>query len=251
MSNINLCDCEEHWIEIKNKYDSLYLLSSKGRLYSYKKFNFIEKINKDGYCIVGCFFSTKIHRLVYQYFNKNNSQGLQDIKKYNIKINEIDHINTIRNHNCICNLNCGSRFDNNNNPLTKKKKSLSVKGKNNPMFGKIHNKETKQKISENKKGIKLSEKTIQKKSKSMKLYWNNLSEEKKKIRNKSVKGKKNPMFGKKHNKKTLKKISENRKNQPKIYYCDICNSKLMDKANYNRHHLNKEKCIKKNINKYN
>ena len=46
MSNINLCKCEEYWMEIKNKNGSLYKLSSKGRMYSYhsKRMYFLQII---------------------------------------------------------------------------------------------------------------------------------------------------------------------------------------------------------------
>ena len=116
MSNINLCDCEEHWMKIKNKYGSLYKLSLKGRLYSYKNKKYIGYVNKyNGYIDVSGFFSCKIHRLVYRYFYQIN------IEDYDINYNEIDNIDTIRNHNYICNLRIGSRKDNQNNLKTKKK----------------------------------------------------------------------------------------------------------------------------------
>ena len=115
MSNINLCCCEENWIEIKNKKNNLYLLSSKGRLYSYNRCRFIGSNNNDNYIHITGFFATKLHRLVYRYFNQIN------IEKYDRNFNEIDHINTIRNHNCICNLRCGTHTDNMNNIITMKK----------------------------------------------------------------------------------------------------------------------------------
>ena len=149
MSDINLCDCEENWIEIKNKKNNLYLLSSKGRLYSYHSERFIGDYKENGYIKTSGFFTSKIHRLVFHYFNKNKI----NIKNYDRKLNEIDHINTIRHHNCICNLRCCSRSENNNNILTRKKNSESRKGKITWMKGKKHSQKSKQKISEKKKGI--------------------------------------------------------------------------------------------------
>ena len=134
MSNINLCDCEENWMEIKNKKGKTYYLSSKGRLkriLKNKKEKYSGSINKIGYVIISTnVFSKFIHRSVYRYFFQIN------IEEYDRNYNEIDHINTIRNHNCICNLKCGSQTENNNNSLTCKKRSESLKGENNGMYGK-------------------------------------------------------------------------------------------------------------------
>jgi hypothetical protein len=146
MSNINLCDCEEHWMEIKNKKSNLYLLSSKGRLYSYQSGKYIGHNNKRGYVSSSSFFfSDKIHRLVYRYFNQIN------IEDYDKNYNNIDHLDTIKNHNCICNLKLCSSSENNNNPITKKTHSKSMKGnlcgKGNKGIPKSE--EHKQKISEN------------------------------------------------------------------------------------------------------
>jgi len=141
MSDITLCDCEEHWMEIKNKNGSKYLLSSKGRLYSYKSGRFIGKKSIYGYIIIRWDFSNCMHRLVYRYFNKINIEEVNEN-------NQIDHINTIRNHNCLCNLRCCSITENNNNPLTKKKYSIW-------QIGKSFTQETKKKISESKKKIKI------------------------------------------------------------------------------------------------
>ena len=64
-------------------------------------------------------------------------------------------------------------------------------GADNPMFGKIPSEETKKKISNAKKGIKLSEETKRKMSEVRK-------------------GENNPMFGKIHSEEAKKKMSENR-----------------------------------------
>ena len=78
MSNINSCDCKEHWMEIKNINGSKYLLSSKGRLYNFKLRRFISSTTRQGYIKSSeYFFSDKVHRMVYRYFNqicKKNSK---------------------------------------------------------------------------------------------------------------------------------------------------------------------------------
>jgi len=122
MSDITICDCEEHWIEIKNKKGKLYLLSSKGRLYSFSRKKFIGKLSKNKYVYgTRSLFSDCMHRLVYRYFYQINIEEVNEN-------NHIDHINTIKNHNCICNLRCCSRTENNNNILTKQKISNSLIG---------------------------------------------------------------------------------------------------------------------------
>lgn len=107
MSNINLCNCKEEWKKINN-----YYLSSKGRVisdcsYPPKK---NDCVKKSGYCNSSLGI---IHSLVYYHF----------IEKYTPDRKEkvIDHINTIKNHNCICNLRLCSQKDNINNKLTIKK----------------------------------------------------------------------------------------------------------------------------------
>jgi hypothetical protein len=79
------------------------------------------------------------------------------------------------------------------------KQKITMVGCGNPMFGKKHSEETKNKISQANKGRKKSKETIQKiisKTKGRKLKRGcNL-------------GEKNPMFGKKHSSETLKKISQ-------------------------------------------
>ena len=59
-----------------------------------------------------------VHRLVYETFVGEIPNGY-----------EIDHINTIRDDNRLENLRCVTRFENNNNPLTRKHRSESQKGK--------------------------------------------------------------------------------------------------------------------------
>lgn len=89
-------------------------------------------------------------------------------------------------------------------------------GKKNPMYGKKHSKESREKMSiSQKKRPPDSEETRKNKSKSKKGIPK--SEEHKKklseanIKNKASKGKNNPFYGKRHTEETRKKISEHRK----------------------------------------
>ena len=116
MSNINLCDCKENWMEIKNK-NNLYLLSSKGRVYSFRYYKMVgSKKKESGYIKIGNFNYT--HRLVAKYFLNNG-------KDYDL---DTDHINTIRNHNCVCNLRICTKSQNMNNPLSIENQRKSQKG---------------------------------------------------------------------------------------------------------------------------
>lgn len=71
----------------------------------------------------------------------------------------------------------------------REKLSNSLKGENNPFYGKHHSEETIEKIRQKRKGQKLSK------------------EQKEKISN-SLKGEKNPFYGKHHSEETKKKIGE-------------------------------------------
>jgi len=172
MSDITLCPCEEHWIEIKNKNGSKYLLSSKGRIYSYKKQKLIGSImKKSDYIRIGGnsgFFCNMLHRIVYRYFFQIN------IEDYDKNYNDICHQNGIRNHNCMCNLRIDSHKNNLNDELTLKKRKICMKGKN-------------------------------KKPKTQ------------------------------ETKDILSKIAIDRE---KKYKCNSCNSKLMTKCSFYRHHKN-------------
>lgn len=77
----------------------------------------------------------KVHRLVYETFKGEISNGLQ-----------IDHINTVRNDNRLSNLRCVTSKENNNNPLTIQKKKERT-----------HSEETRKKIGEAQKGKTHSE----------------------------------------------------------------------------------------------
>jgi len=139
MSDITLCPCEENWMEIKNKNGSKYLLSSKGRLYSYLYKRFIGKYNGN---YVGGFDSNRMHRLVAKYFINNGND-------YNLTT---DHINTNKKHNCICNLKICSQKENSNNPITRKNISKGKKGCKSSFKGKHHTEENKKILSEKLKG---------------------------------------------------------------------------------------------------
>jgi len=144
----------------------------------------IRKLNhpnctKDGYVLE--------HRLVVE----------KEIGRY-LEFNEVvHHIN-------------GDKLDNNMENLELMKRgqhqSFHVKGKKNPMFGKNHTKQTKEKISKankgQRKGIKHNKETLEKMSRIRKRYWKN-----------SLKpiGKRNPMYRKKRTKEEKKLISKKTK----------------------------------------
>lgn len=99
---------------------------------------------------------------------------------------------------------------------SRKKLSILNKGENNKMYGTIGpnrgkklSEETRLKISKSKIGTKLSNKTREKLSKintGKKLKLDTLNKLKEKLS-----GKNNPMYGKKHNDETRKKMSESAK----------------------------------------
>lgn len=82
-------------------------------------------------------------------------------------------------------------------------------GENNPMYGKYHNEETKEKIRNKSTGRKLSEETKQKISRKNK--GKIISEETKRKISKSNTGTNNGMYGKKHSEESKNKISNNNK----------------------------------------
>jgi len=130
--------------------------------------------------------------------------------------------------------------------------STRTSGKNNPMFGKTHSKESIEKISSTKKGSipwnkgkkgVYSEETLKKlrKPKSEahkeKLRGPKSEAHKQALRNNQYDktGKNNPMFGKVQSEETRKKIAEKLKNQPKIK-CPFC-GKEGNKGNMRRWHF--------------
>lgn len=129
----------EVWKDIQG-YEGLYQVSNLGRVKSLRRSK-IRKLYKDdkGYFRVtlkkkGKSKNFQIHRLVATAFIPNPENKP-----------EVDHINTIRTDNRVQNLRWVTSSENSNNPLTKK----HFIGKNHPMFGKKHSKESKLKMSIN------------------------------------------------------------------------------------------------------
>lgn len=183
----------EVWKDIEG-YENLYQVSNLGRVRSldrkswngngwFIKKGTILKLNNDtkGYPFVWLQVNGKkkccrVHRLVMMAFKP--CEGMENL--------EIDHINCVRDDNRIENLRWCDRKSNMNNELTKKHISESLKnsecnkGENNPMFGSHrtgednpfyghhHSEETKKKLSETRKGTKLSEEAKDKISKANK-----------------------------------------------------------------------------------
>jgi len=92
---------------------------------------------------------------------------------------------------------------------TRRKMSNSKLGKNNPIFGKGHTKEAREKMSKNKKRFF---------GKDNHFFNKRHSEETKKKISESLKGKNNYWFGKHHSEETKRKMSESakRRNQQKM-----------------------------------
>ena len=138
--------------------------------------------------------------------------------------------------------------------------SIRTSGKNNPMFGKKHIKESIDLMSKNRKGFEAwnkgitgvySEETLKKMrvSKSEehkeKLRGPKSEEHKQALRENQYDkyGENNPMFGKKQSDETKRKISEKNKNQPKIKY-PYC-EKEGTKGNMKRWHFDNCKLKKR------
>jgi len=149
---------------------------------------------------------------------------------------EFEWIDKFKNHKDIRNMFMGGQCNNKLiNNKAKEIKSESLKGKNNPMYGKHLSEETKQKLSESHKryyethdgttkGKKSSKETCEKISKNLKKYYENhkpvnkgqkMSEEFCKKTSESLKEYYKthdaPMKGRKHDKETKKKMSERAK----------------------------------------
>lgn len=139
---------------IEYDYRGLYQVSNLGNIKSLgngNSNNSKERIlkplkNKCGYLFVilsknGKQKHFKVHRLIAHMFIDGYFEGAY-----------VDHINTIRDDNRAENLRWVTPKENCNNTLTKENLSEAHKGENNPMYGKHHTEETKNKISEAKKG---------------------------------------------------------------------------------------------------
>lgn len=153
---------EEIWKDIEG-YEGLYQVSNLGRVKSFLKNKYVGAIrafatDKDGYFTIvlhkpGQKYNKKVHRLVATAFIPN-------------PLNKpcIDHINTNRKDNRVDNLRWCTVKENAGNPLTrahistaktgtkasedtKKLFSMIRQGALNPMYGRRHSMETKQKLS--------------------------------------------------------------------------------------------------------
>lgn len=95
-----------------------FYITDKGEIYnSYRKYKGARM--KNGYMAVSLNHEQKyIHRLVWEAFNGKIPQGM-----------EIDHINTMRDDNRLCNLRLVDSKGNKNNPITLEKYKESNKGK--------------------------------------------------------------------------------------------------------------------------
>ena len=130
----------EIWKDIVG-YDGLYQISNMGRVKSLERIarnnhKIKEKIltpnlNKGGYLRVhlrkdNYSYTPLIHRLVAQAFlpNPNNKP-------------QIDHINTNKTDNRVCNLRWTTASENMKNPITLESSRIANSGENNPMFGVI------------------------------------------------------------------------------------------------------------------
>jgi hypothetical protein len=139
------CNCKEYWISIKNggkNNNGKYQISSKGNLISIcrnGKIKLLKKTSLNNNYQKNAF--GLIHRTVGKYFINNG----KDFKGL-----DIDHIDTNKTNNCVCNLRICTHKENSNNPLTLNK----FKGKNNPMFGKKHTEESKNKMRKKKTRVK-------------------------------------------------------------------------------------------------
>lgn len=124
---------KERWKDVVG-YEGLYQVSNFGRVKSF--YNGKEKILKPsigntGYlyinlCKNGKHYTKTVHRLIATTFISNTEN-----KDY------IDHINTDRTDNRVCNLRWVTRIENNNNSLTRKHNKESKQGDKGYYYGKF------------------------------------------------------------------------------------------------------------------
>lgn len=148
-----LRNCNEEWRDIPG-YEGRYQVSNLGRVKSLPKYHQKKEtilkgdVDKWGYIHVRLCLNEKlrrkhsVHRLVAIAFIPNPSN-----------YPEIDHINTNPSDNEVSNLRWATRRMNLANPITREKKSLASKGR-------TFSEETLRKMSEAKKGRKLSQHVI-------------------------------------------------------------------------------------------
>ena len=134
---------EEIWRDIEG-YEGLYQVSNIGRVRSlnYNKTGEVKIMktckNKHGYLMArlsknGKTKSCTVHRLVAKAFIPNPENKPH-----------IDHMNTNKTDNRVCNLRWVTQKENMNNPLTREK----LDGEKHYMFGKHRTEETRKKIGE-------------------------------------------------------------------------------------------------------
>lgn len=172
-----------------NKINSLFEVSNYGRIKKNGEIIQLKGFRNTPY--YGCPCGTTVHRLVAQMFIPNPE-----------KKPCIDHIDGNKHNNHVDNLRWVTYKENNNNPITKQRKSESLQKyfltHDSAFKGKHHTEETKKLLRDKQKGIPRTtpvwnkglkgwqtEETKQKSKKSWKETWNNKSdEEKREIYNK-------------------------------------------------------------------
>lgn len=102
-----------------------------------------------------------------------------------------------------------------------RKKSESMKGKNNPFYGKTHNEETKKKMSIERKGRKISAESIKKRLETLKLRGYSISEETKRKMSEVHKGKKCPWNVERNKRYVLENHPRWKGNDAKLSYNGI------------------------------
>ena len=174
----------EKWKDILG-YEGLYQVSNEGRVKSLERF--VESVSHGEPCIRhiqecikqlqphpingylqvnlskdGKAKTYKVHRLVWEAFNGDIPEGM-----------EIDHINAVRTDNRFENLRIATHQENLNNPLSLINKSKAMKGmfkgELNPMHGRHHSEETKNKMSLVKQNM--SDETRRRYSEAAKERW--------------------------------------------------------------------------------
>lgn len=155
----------------------------------------VEPCMRSNYLCIGSIY---IHRAVAELFVANPENKPC-----------VDHINTVTTDNRAENLRWVTQAENNRNPITRKKRSDSHKGKH-------RSEETKRKIAaghKGKPGKPHSEETKRKMSEALK--GRTFSEETKRKMSEAHTGKPSNFKGKTHSEETKLKISESNKGKPK------------------------------------